>query len=294
MTLEAQQLFEQLAATTWDTLESAHRNHFQFGEDAITSVNLHALVNSGSRILAFEDTRAAEAKKGCDFELWVGANQSGWYRYAAQAKKIDVRTRRYGQLKHMVGGQRQIDILNAYAKAVRAMPIYCLYSYASNVLHWNCSAVKRKDKQLGCMVTPSVVIEEAIKRRGGQTFAFLHRQPETLPWRCLMHSQSRQLSGAGQCVNETFQSLKLSRWPDPATYRHGNLPTHIERRWQEKFGQPKERITKREIPPDAIGFISRISLGAMDDVLGGPNAEDESAMFPRWTLVVDMADAHGG
>lgn len=294
MTLEAQQLFEQLAATTWDTLASAHRNHFQFGEDAITSVNLHALVNSGSKILAFEDTRATEAKKGCDFELWVGANQSGWYRYAAQAKKIDVRTRRYGQLKHMVGGQRQIDILNRYAKAVRAMPIYCLYSYASNVLHWNCSAVKREDKQLGCMVTPSVVIEEAIKQRGGQTFAFLHRVSDTLPWRCLLHSRNHQPVGAGQCLGYPFRREDLTRWPSPTTYQHGNLPPHIEGRWKQQFGQREERIIERQLPPSAAEFITRIVPESMDGVLDNYNGDDTAGMFPRWTLVVDTSNEQSG
>ena len=290
---EAQQLFEQIAATTWDTLESAHRNHFQFGEDAITSVNLHTFVNSSSRILAFEDTRAVEAKKGCDFELWIGTDQKGWYRYAAQAKKIDVRTRRYGKLKHMVGGQRQIDILNTYAKDVRAMPIYCLYSYASNVRYWNCTTTKMKKTQLGCMITPAAVIEEAMSRRGGQTFASLHRVPDTLPWRCLLHSPNHQLVGAGQCIDSTMRELKATRWASPESYRHASLPPHIEKRWRKRFGQREEPPVQRRLPPDAIGFVTQISPFGRESTSDSPYVEDESGMCPRWTLVVDTTDQRG-
>lgn len=286
--IDSQQLFAQLAATTWDTLASAHRNRFQFGEDAITSVNLHAIANSGSTVLAFEDTRAAEAKKGCDFELWVGANASGWYRYAAQAKRIDVRTRRYGKLKHVVGGQLQIDILNKYATDVRAMPIYCLYSYASNVQHWNCSGMRMEKKQLGCMVTPSVVIEEAVKRRGGQTFAFLHRVPESLPWRCLVHCQNQQAVGAGECVRESFRRLGILRWPSSETYWHRELPRHIEKLWTERLSQRGKQSTRRDVPPDAASFVTHSVPDAEMSIRPGAD-DDQAGTLPRWTLVVNTA-----
>jgi hypothetical protein len=285
--IDAQQLFEQLAATTWDTLESAHRNRFQFGEDAITSVNLHAIVNSGATVLAFEDTRAPEEKKGCDFELWVGTNVSGWYRYAAQAKRIDIRTRRYGKLKHAVGGQLQIDILHKYAMAVRAMPIYCLYSYSSNVQYWNCSAVRMEKKQLGCMVTPSVVIEEAVKRRGGQTFAFLHRLPESLPWRCLVHCLNQQPVGAGECVRKHLRELGTLRWPSSATYWHRKLPQHIEKLWTERLGQRAKQASKRDLPPGAARFITHTFPDG--EMPSRPSADDQAGALPRWTLVVDTA-----
>lgn len=74
------ELFEILASMTWRALERASRNRIQYGEDAITSVNLNALASSNRLGVVVEDTRVDEASKGCDFEFWIGNNASGWAR----------------------------------------------------------------------------------------------------------------------------------------------------------------------------------------------------------------------
>lgn len=108
----------------------------------------------------------------------------GWYRYAVQAKKIEVRTGRYAQLGHKVGGVLQLDILEPYAKANDAVPLYCFYNHVDGAVPWNCNYAVEIE-QLGCSVTPSKVVRAALKKRGARTFAHIHNQKQTLPWRCL-------------------------------------------------------------------------------------------------------------
>jgi hypothetical protein len=183
--MKTYELFETLASATWRTIISTHRNHVQLGEDAITSYNLNALACAGPMNVSFEDTRVDESTKGCDFELWIGSDAMGWYRYAVQAKKIGVKTGRYAQLGHKVGGVLQLDILERYAKANDAVPLYCFYNYVAGTVPWNCN-YSIETEQLGCSVTPSTVVRAALKKRGGRSFAYIHKQRETLPWRCLV------------------------------------------------------------------------------------------------------------
>jgi hypothetical protein len=218
--MRAAGLFEVLASTTWHTILRAHRNRIVFGEDAITSINLNAIVSLNARSIAVEDTRVDEAHKGCDFELWIGSDGPGWARYAVQAKKITLRTSRYEQLNHKVRGQRQLDVLNTYARRVRAAPLYCFYNFANPVSSWNC-ALPRDEPQLGCMVTPAAVVDEALRlRRGSRNFAWMHRQPETIPWRCLI-----------KCPRDhqhSFPSYAPSRSTDPAAHHHRQLPAELQ------------------------------------------------------------------
>jgi len=189
------ELFETLASATWHTIHSTHQNKVSLGEDAITSYSLHAIACVGPRNVVFEDTRVNEATKGCDFELWVGADATGWYRYAVQAKKIEVRSGRYSSLAHKVGSSLQLDILERYATANNAFPMYCLYNYFPVADSWNCNYPKEIE-QLGCSVTPSSVVRAALRKRGGRSFAHIHKQPQTLPWRCLVKCPNLIPSGS--------------------------------------------------------------------------------------------------
>jgi hypothetical protein len=191
--LNARALFELLAQTTWLTLDNAHRREIAFGEDAVTSVNLLALASLTGRAVVVEDTRADEHHTGCDFELWVRIHKWQWMGYAVQAKKVSARTGRCEKLAHRVNGQRQIGILRRYSKERGLAPLYCFFSGVRPVTRWNCQ-LPQADDQLGCMVTPLRVVENALKIRGARSFAWLHRQPESVPWRCLVTCMSSHLS----------------------------------------------------------------------------------------------------
>ena len=129
--MKPHELFEVLAGKTWHSIDRFTRNRIHLGEDAITSNNLDALTSASPACVFIEDTRALESTKGCDFELWIGSLHVGWRRYAVQAKKIQASSSRYASLAHKVAGVPQIDILDTYAGANRALAIYCFYNYST-------------------------------------------------------------------------------------------------------------------------------------------------------------------
>jgi hypothetical protein len=173
----------------------------------------------------FEDTRATESTKGCDFELWIGSTSSCWRRYAVQAKKIDFPSGRYASLAHKVGGTPQIDILDEYAKANLAFPIYCFYNNSAKPFSWNCSLPKHSE-QLGCSVTPSSVVRAALSKRGGKDFESIHKSAATIPWRCLVRCPA--------FINASV--VRHNGWESLEGATHKQLPSAL-RRLQENPSQ---------------------------------------------------------
>jgi hypothetical protein len=217
-TIKPYELFEVLAGKTWRSIERFSRNRIHLGEDAITSNNLDALASAGPACVFLEDTRAQESTKGCDFELWIGSSHMGWRRYAVQAKKIQVSSSRYASLAHEVAGVPQIDILDTYARANRALAIYCFYNHATKPYKWNCN-LPLEVEQLGCSVTPSSIVRAAIATHGARNFTHIHSQQETLPWRCIL-----------RCPNFVSKAARgHPGWPSLAGSFHPKLPAALLR-----------------------------------------------------------------
>lgn len=206
-------LFETLAKVTWRLLDLSQRNRVLMGEDAITSFNLNLLAASVTSWYS-EDTRIDEANRGCDFELWIGDDAKGWTRYAIQAKKLTLSSGKYAGLSHSVGGCRQLDILNEYARANRAMAVYCFYNYSRENHGWSCG-LPRETEQLGCSVAPASVVRQALATRGGRSFVWIHNNDDTIPWRCLT-SCPKLLNRSASCGGQ--------RWPSLDGYAHPRLP----------------------------------------------------------------------
>lgn len=248
--MSAADLFELLARTTWKTLEYTNRRRISFGEDGITSVNLTALTSLPNSVVV-EDTRVDESSKGCDYELWIGHESSGWSRYAVQAKKISVSSGYYRNLRHLVGGQAQVDILEKYATANRAAGIYCFYNYSRSRHAWNCS-LPRDSEQLGCSVTPLHVVRECLRRRGARTFLWIHLRPETIPWRCLVRCPGF-LSSPAQASHQG--------WPLRDSYYYKRLPPAIRRLRENQTFETLSKLGESlepEMPtlrPRRIGII---------------------------------------
>jgi len=243
------ELFEILAGTTWRSIEGFGRRRIQLGEDAITSNHLYALDSAGSDCWSIEDTRSQESTRGCDFELWIGSDQVGWRRYAVQAKKIKPSTSRYDSLAHKVGPELQIDILERYAKANRAMPIYCFYNHTDKPANWNC-CLPYEQAQFGCTVTPSYVVGAALSKHGARNFNYFHERPETFPWRCLV-----------RCSKFIEKDITGTRgWPSITDYFHKILPTPLNhfRESSEIFNfidQPKLFTTEVALRPAWVVII---------------------------------------
>ncbi|MHA6897319.1 DUF6615 family protein [Ralstonia pseudosolanacearum] len=182
-------ILESIAEKIWDDIEEYHRLQYQYDENAITSFVLREIARSGSKnVLVPIDTRPDESTKGCDFELWVGSDSTGWYRYAVQAKRVDVATGNYPSLAHVVGTTkvRQIAVLQRYSSSNKITPLYCFYNYVpGNVRSWSCP-LPQATKQLGVSITSTAVVRKALSTYGARNFDFIHDEADTVPWRCLL------------------------------------------------------------------------------------------------------------
>lgn len=192
--MSAQALFERLAEETWERLSHAAVLKLRLGEEGLTDFLLLEIMRhrfdfqAGTQVYVKKTTKRNERHFGTDWEWWVGGRKLGWIRYAIQAKVIDVETGRYLALGHMVHGTQQVVLLENYAAAVGALPIYCFYNSAEKDRGqslWQCCR-SGDFTQLGCSVTNSGTIRKALAKRGSRNFRYVHRQPQTLPWRCLV------------------------------------------------------------------------------------------------------------
>ena len=162
----------------------------RFGEETITDLLMMDLYIQGSTVALFKQTsKPDEAMWGTDFELWLGSDRLGWFRFAIQAKKLDLRTDRYASLTQSNINGKQIDLLERYAERNRAAPLYCLYNHTDEGDvddHWHCCTPPADLKELGCSVTPLANIGTAIDEWGGKNFHSIHSNENTLPWKCLV------------------------------------------------------------------------------------------------------------
>ncbi|MHA6882189.1 DUF6615 family protein [Ralstonia pseudosolanacearum] len=195
----AAELLELVSSQVWANISRYHKNGVSYGEDAITSALLVEIAEASPMNLLLRDTRPREGVKGCDFDLWIGSSSRGWYRYAVQAKKIDVPSEGYPKLNHKVGEHEepQIDILERYAGQGGATPLYCFYNYVARpITEWNCKLPK-DDEQLGCTVAPSSVVRAALSMYGRRNFHSIHSDQRTRPLRCLWRCPDMLPQGAG-------------------------------------------------------------------------------------------------
>jgi hypothetical protein len=130
-----------------------------------------------------------------------------------------------------VSGKLQIDVLERYADLNDAIPMYCLFNFAegAKLAHtWQCGYSPVDQAQLACTMTPSKVIRQATKSHGDRTFAWIHQQSETLPWRCFVHCNcNRQLLATATAV--PLRAPRRVRLFGRATQRYRELPVEVER-----------------------------------------------------------------
>lgn len=191
-------LFADQSGAIWERLSYVRESYItrgvlgpvRFGEETITDLLMMDLYVQGATVAHFEHTsKPDEAIRGTDFELWLGSERRGWFRFAIQAKKLDLATDRYASLTQENSNGAQIDLLELYARLNRAAPLYCLYNHvdsADETAHWHCCTGPGDLRELGCTVTPSTSIRVAIRKWGGKNFASIHREPSALPWKCLV------------------------------------------------------------------------------------------------------------
>lgn len=183
------QLFESLASATWCRVRDGYVYRVRQGEEGLSDWLLLDLVAANlPDVRIVKTNKKLEATRGTDWEWWLGNLQTGWLRYAVQAKVIDVSTRRFDALNHKVNGTPQLDVLRKYARRQRAMPIYCLYSFVDPFPSPvpSCGFPSLLPDQYGCSVLPEATIRSAARKRGAKTFESLYRTGTLYPWRCLV------------------------------------------------------------------------------------------------------------
>ncbi|WP_202595719.1 DUF6615 family protein [Pseudomonas syringae] len=176
----------------WQRLENSKRFGISQGEETITdNLLLYLASQKLSTIKIIQTPKHKESIKGTDWEWWIGNSENGFLRYAVQAKKLDAKTGRYASLNHKVGigvlAEFQHKILEDYAKANNAIPLYAFYNHlgiSDLPKSWNCPLPLDYSK-FGCTVTPLENVKKALLNKGWRTFEKIHSFPETVPLRCL-------------------------------------------------------------------------------------------------------------
>ncbi len=264
----------------------------RLGEEAITNLLLLDLFEQGSTVLHFtQASRRHESVSGVDFELWIGSESTGWFRFAIQAKKIDPKanTGRYSSLRHETPtGNQQIDLLEDYARVKQAAPIYFLYNHTADAgaEHWHCCTKEPADitladlQELGCTMTPSINIRNAIDKRGTRTFDSIHKNEDTLPLKCLLCPEVLKSAGFTSASDSTEQERDMPTLSNPRSYYHRTIPRAL-------LEKPKDAVENER-------GGSRISLSgdnwdADDGAMDGPSLQARSGVGrPKAVAVIEV------
>ncbi|MFS0556349.1 DUF6615 family protein [Brevibacillus sp. 179-C9.3 HS] len=188
MNSKAIEVFERLAVDTWERIKFGEELDCRQSEETITDINLLEIKRAAlANILVSKSNKDDEGLTGLDWEWWIGSNSTGWWRYAVQAKKL-FPNGKYNKLRHKVGNDYQIDILEKYSKANNCIPLYCFYNFLEDPQlsqYWNCN-LNYEEKQLGCTVVPIDTVRVAFGKRADKSFKALHSDSRSIPWRCLI------------------------------------------------------------------------------------------------------------
>jgi len=219
-------VLEGLSIDTWERLRDAKTFDVRFGEETITDLLLLDLKRKAFHMTSVIQTSKYEEKDtGTDWEWWLG-HSGRWLRLAIQAKKLK-RNERYDSLGHKVNTKRQIDLLDSYAAANNALPMYCFYNHTNSSPSpdaWQCCA-SFDAKQLACTLTSSTVIQDALKVRGRCNFTWVHAQPQSLPWRCVTCPQLTLRMKWGDGKTHGAQGIHAT---DAVPGIHDQLPPEVD------------------------------------------------------------------
>ena len=295
MTLRA--TLETLAEDTWERLRDAKALSVRFGEETITDLMMLEIVRQAFPSIVVDPTsKRKESLSGTDFELWLGSDRSGWVRLAVQAKKLHLASGNYRGFNHKVGHAKalQINLLENYAQANDAIPLYCLYNYTVNLpplLYWHCCQGQEafQPKQLGCTITPSSTIKETLSQYGGKNFNNIHQADRTLPWRCLACPELGQWFGVREHTS-------LQEPTDTLPRLFGRTRPRIYSKLPETLARERERRRTKDLDSDTraghIVFSSNASRENSSDTDDDSGFDRElysrNVDFPRRRFAMEV------
>lgn len=218
-------ILRKLAFDTYERIFLGHQHNCIQSEETITDLNLLEIKRLNFRSIRVDKpNKIKESKNGFDWEFWIGNYHSGWWRYAIQAKRLDLSNNRYNSLRHKVQSvkQFQIDILDSFAKQNNSIPLYCFYNHIEEGIgrqFWHCN-YPFEVEQLGCTVVPLHRVKLVHKPYKTKSFESIHKYSESKPWQCLL------------CPNIISNAHSKSQNPFlPKSYaisKYEELPRYIE------------------------------------------------------------------
>ena len=278
-----------ISSDTWRRLARAHLLGARLGEETLTDLlaleMLHFQNSNAFRV--FHPTRHQESCWGADLLVWI-RRRSGLTRFLAiQAKKL-YPNGRYTALNHHVSpGVRQIDLLDAFARQYRAIPLYLLFNHFDSgnpAAYWHCC--KPFDiEQLGCTLVPSWKIDRAIKRRGQRTFTAIHETAQSRPWRC-----------AFDCDHPEGQLTALAAEPEPEFSVEFARPEDVQGDAADRYPEP----LRIDLPDSLLRTAEPLSSTTFDQIRRqideqsgaaprGKTVSGHDPLYPRKLLIVDYA-----
>ena len=271
-------LLATLSGETWERLRDAMNLSVSFGEETITDLLALDMNRKGLKTTMFEQiSKPVEAYIGTDYGWWVGHDDIGWIRLAVQAKKLVLDRQQYNFRHANTSTVQQIDLLERYAKKVRALPLYCLYNYSNNVNsqdHWRCDLRPFEEKDLGCTVVPSRAVRGLV--RGYKNFNHLHRFGGAIPWRCL-----------ASCPR-----IRRLLWQQPASEKHSLSPEFLA-----EFGDFPcfySRLPNLLRPSDGPVLSAGTELNDRIDDEDLYAIRRGNRILPRWVIVMQFSPADLG
>ena len=184
----AAKIAERIAESAWHRLGASRDLDVRLGEETLTDLLVLDFSMSVPRhkIKFIPTTKPKEAVQGTDLVVYVRRDTNKADIYAVQAKRLYERS--YNCLNAQSGSSNghQINILEDYAMALRAIPLYLLFNHVDDKdsdSAWQCCQTIDK-RQFGCTLVPSWRVRDAISTRGCRTFKYIHSDLAALPWRC--------------------------------------------------------------------------------------------------------------
>jgi hypothetical protein len=273
-------ILETLAQATWERLHHAREYGVSQGEETITDINLLDIKRFGDgRIKVRKCPKHLESETGVDWDMLIGSTNTGWSRYAVQAKRVNIKassSNRYDTLKKIVktkedgdvvDKEEQLSILRRFASRRNASPLYCLYNYADKDdydKYWQCCHQSQEIKQLGCTVTPASVVDWATSNHGKRTFEDIHQKSNTLPWRCL-----------SECPFIAYPKLRysiLKKYPQ------------LERRLEFAYPFSENENETENVPDDFWHLFNEEVRYKFEDSYEG------TEVYPRWSIMIEVGD----
>lgn len=279
-----------ISSDTWRRLARAHLLRARLGEETLTDLLVLEMLHyqKSNAFQVIHPTRLRESRWGADLLVWIRGRKGLSQFLAIQAKKL-YPDGHYKALNHHVSpGVRQIDLLDAFARQYRAIPLYLLYNYfdSGSLNHyWHCCR-SLDIEQLGCTLVPSWRIDHAIRRRGQRTFTAIHASSQSRPWRCAFdcdHPEQRVIAFA----RDTEQMARL-QITDPYTTRAdapGIFPEYL----------------RLDLPDFLLQMEGPLSTADLDELRSEIDERSENAsqatsitkhesLYPHRVLIVDSAD----